>query len=60
MRLEGFLSLVGCVALLFILGIGLGALLREARLLLPDAQAPTEATVERESEPGSAPSPASP
>lgn len=33
MRLEGFVSLLACVMLLFLLGIGVGALQRELREL---------------------------
>jgi hypothetical protein len=31
MRLEGFVSLIACVMLLFLIGIGAGALQRELR-----------------------------
>lgn len=37
MRIEGFLSLMGCVMLLFVLCFGLGALFCELRILVPDA-----------------------
>jgi len=37
MRIEGFLSLMACAVLLFILGFGLGALTRELRVMVPDA-----------------------
>ncbi|MGH8516133.1 MAG: hypothetical protein ACREUE_01605 [Panacagrimonas sp.] len=37
MRLEGFVSLLACVMLLFLVGIGVGALQRELRDLSPRA-----------------------
>ena len=39
MRLEGFVSLLACVMLLFLVGIGVGALQRELR----DLSRPTSA-----------------
>lgn len=37
MRLEGFVSLLACVMLLFLIAIGVGALQRELRELRPPA-----------------------
>ena len=42
MRLEGFVSLLACVMLLFLIGIGVGALHRELRdLSRPVSEAPS-------------------
>lgn len=37
MRIEGFVSLIGCVMFLFVLSFGLAALAREVRVMLPDS-----------------------
>ena len=47
MRIEGFVSLIGCVMFLFVLSFGIAALTREVRVMLPDA-AKTMASVPSE------------
>ena len=46
MRIEGFLSLMGCVMLLFVLSFGLGALTREVCVLFPDAASKAQPQVQ--------------
>ena len=39
MRLEGFVSLLACAMLLFVVGFGLASLTRELRAMVPDGVA---------------------
>lgn len=39
MRIEGFVSLIGCVMFLFVLSVGLAALTREVGTMIPSSDA---------------------
>lgn len=42
MRIEGFVSLMVCVMLLFVLSFGVAALTREIRVMVPDGKSASQ------------------